>query len=838
MKRVNVFLLLFFLVSVNVLMAQRGPAAGGELSGSVTGLIVDKQTGQPLEYANVTIHRIKEKDTVLVNGSITDAKGNFTINDLSVGKYIVKVGYVGYNTLVLPEFSIAPKIRKLNLGTINIDPSAENLKEATVTFAKKTEEFKLDRKVVNVEGNLASVGGTAVDVLQNIPSVTVDQDGGVSLRGNDNITILIDGRPSSITGANLDQIPSSSIETIELITNPSAKYNPEGTAGIINIKLKKKVATGLNGMVQLNTATANANNGSKTYNGSLNLNYSVGKFNFFGSYDPRYDNRVGYGNMKRIAYGTMDTTLHEKNTTLLKENFDQSRERVSNNFRLGTDIYFNKQNQLTLSWFSANNNRIRTRSGLAIDSSFLNQKIDKAYSISNPDHENSVSNDFNLNYRKTFDRKDEELTVDLIQNFDHETSYANNEQINFNPLTLIDTLSLNKYRTNTNEKDRTTTLQANYVYPFGNEGKIETGWQSIVKQMDNDYQYDSLSAGTYIKDMNKSNHFVYDQQVHAFYTTVGTMFNNFSFLAGIRLEETFTRSEVKLDTVAYKRNYLDYFPSLHLSQKFGNGNQMQISYSRRINRPGGWALNPFIDRTDPQNYRQGNPYLKPEYVNSFETGYSKDWKTTTLNASVFYRQTTDVISRINRLNPDTKIATMTFENLGKGTSYGVEIIGEQSITPWWHINVNWSYFYNEIKGKASDSDSSTYTNHNYTWTARAMSNMMLPGRFNIQATGNYRGEMVTPQGRMEPMYFMDIAAKKEFLKGKLSLTARVSDVFNTQKFRMKISDVNYYSENMGKFSSRMFYVGLIYKINQGVKQKQKKTIDDNNGGGENQGVDF
>lgn len=783
-----------------------GPPTGGVIKGEIE----DSITGDPVEYANVILYRAK--DSSMYTGTITNEKGQFSLTKIPFGKYYMMISFIGYDNHMIKNVFLKPPDTEVNLGVIKLAPSTNNLNTVNITGEKKLMEFKLDKKVINVDKIITSTGGTAIDVLQNVPSVTVDYDGAVSLRGNSNITILIDGRPSSVTGTKLEQIPASSIESIELITNPSAKYNPEGMSGIINIKLKKKKAFGLNGLVSANVGT-----GDK-YNGSINLNYNFNKVNLFGSFDTRYNRRMGWGEMYQ------STTINDT-TFLLVDNAEDHRKGNSNNFKLGADFFLNPKNTITLSCLYRKDNG----KDLDITKSYnydFNQILRDQYFSEAIEKENSKDIDYTLNYKKTFDTKGKEFTTDIIINtseYSEGSDLSNYYYLeNYFPFENVIPIS---QRQNTNGKNYNTTLKTNYIYPFGKEAKLETGFEGIIRNTDDDFTLDNYNhtASLWISDTNQSNHFVYNEQIYAVYGIFSKEYKKWSFQIGTRLEQAFTKAEQKTVLETNVKQYFSVFPTIHTTYKLKENQDLQLSYSRRINRPRMHDLNPFVDYSNPNVIRYGNPNLKPEYINSYEIGHSIFWKKTSINSSLFYRQINDVIKRYGFVDSN-RITHMTSENLSSGKSYGIEIVAEQTIVKWWRVNANFSYFRTIIEG---DKENTSLTNDNYSWTSKLNSNMMLPKGIMFQLSGFYRGPMVTAQGEMAAMYSADIALKKDFLKDKLSVSFRLSDVFKTQQFKMTASGDNFSLEHTRKRDSRVAYIGISYKINQGLKNK-KRPVENNN----------
>ncbi|MBI5219939.1 MAG: TonB-dependent receptor [Bacteroidia bacterium] len=788
--------------------------------GTVYGTVTDAEGTHPVEYANIVLYRAK--DSTMINGTITDRKGKFTLKNIAAGKFYIVVKFIGFKTQILPSFLITPKESTVNTGSIKLDVDTKSIGEVTVTSEKKLIEYNFDKKVVNVEKNITTAGGTAVDVMQNIPSVTVDADGVVSLRGSTNVTVLIDGRPSSLTGAKLEQIPASSIENIEIITNPSAKFSPDGMSGIINIKLKKKISKGLNGLATLGYGTW------EKYSGSVNLNYSMEKLNIFGSYDARSDLRGGYG--KSDASQTFNYQ-----TTYINQYADNSRTRLSNNFKIGADYAFNPTITMTLTGLFNMDQSKRTED--LYYSEFNTQHVlDKYYTQKGVEAEDDKSYEVSFNYKKNYAKKDQAFTADIM--FTNSLSNESNDMtpqpytLNLlpdysSPLTRQNETTLNNYKMGN--------VQLNYNHPIDSLSKFEAGYQGIIRNMDDDYHYDSLlySTNDWLSTFNTKDHFIYTEQVHAIYGTYGNTIKKFQIQVGLRLEQALRKSEQRTQNITYSDGYFSPFPTVHISRKVGKINEFMLSYSRRINRPDPHSLDPFVDRTRPGMISYGNPKLKPEYVNSYEIGHALELKKTSVYSTIFYRQIDDVIKRYTFLDTITGIKNMTQLNMAKGISYGVEFILDREIFKWWRVNANFSYFYTKIDGTNVDN---SLTNDNISWTAKLSTNATLKKGFNIQLTGNYRAPMVTPQGAMTATYNVDIALKKDLFNEQAAVSLRVSDIFNTQKFETSNSGAGFSAHFIRKRESRVAFLTFTYKINGGIKQRQKKiqrdseiNIDDGGG---------
>lgn len=795
------------------LFGQNRPAGGGSgrmpaaRVGVLAGTVTDAQTGVSLEYVNIALYR--KRDSSLVDGSITDAKGAFRIEKLPPGKFYAKLHFIGYPVRVIDSVFIRPDKPEVNLGTIKMHLSAAALSGVEITEKRSNLEFNLDKKVINVEQNIANSGGTAVDIMRTIPAVQVDIDGNVSMRGSSNVTILVDGRPSAIVS--LDELPANMIERVELVTNPSARYDPEGTSGLINIVLKKQKTPGINGQV-----SANAGTGDK-YMGSVNLNFRKNRFNIFTAYDFRKFSHNGTNFSQR-------TTTTNDTASILTQSGDNKRSGYFHNVRLGTDFFINPKNTLSLTTL------VNWRNFSGIDSSSnLTERLSKSTYFDRTSESESKSKgaEATLSYKKTFDNRIQELTADVFY------SYSENDNESFieqyyppaaNPAAWSDyqqTLS-NTYR-------NALTAQSDYVHPLGS-GRLETGYKLSLSRNDMNYKYfktDNPTAG-WIIDQNKTNHYVYEEMLNSVYGIYSNMIGEkFTYQAGLRIEQANTQSNQITQDSLYDKSYFSLFPSLHLKYEAWKDHSFQISYSRRVNRPGPRVLNPFIDYSDPLNLSAGNPALNPEYINALELGYYAQIGKTTLNTNLFYRHTDDVIARIMTVKNDTSFTT--YRNQDKAYAYGAELIVTQQILKWWRVNANWSYFRTKFEG----ADLSSETKENDSWTFRTNSMMQIPKWFDVQVSFEYNAPVVyTPsisgfrggggtQGKREEQYSVDMGIKRDFFKGKGSLNIRIRDIFDSEVMKTTSYGENFISFQERKRDSRMVFVGFTYRFND-FKRRQER----------------
>jgi outer membrane receptor protein involved in Fe transport len=649
--------------------------------------------------------------------------------------------------------------------------------------------------------------------MQNIPSVSVDADGNVSLRGSDNITILVDGKPTGLaeisSGDLLQQIPASSIESVEIITNPSVRYDPEGTSGIINIVLKKRSLQGMNGMVSFTAGTGDR------YNTSVNLNYRKDKFNVFAG----YDNRLGRFNSTGV---TERNTFNSEVSTLLLQNQTMVNKRNMHNLNSGIDYMLNDFNTLSfnfqmrrMSFGNEGDNRSYT-----FDQDFDTLRNFNRFSES---ERNIRSNNYTISYKRTFPVKGKELTADFIVNDNKMSGLQDIVQAEFNSGFNPSQPSLQQ--SSSNNTNMMYVAQANFATPFGNGSRIETGFKSTIKNLTmrndlSDYNYDSIR---WILNSSGINNFDYFEQIHAVYGIYSSTYKKLKYQAGLRAEQLISESEIIQANDKFDLSYLSLFPSVHVVYELTKTQQMSVSYSRRIRRPDNRQLNPYVDYSDSLNIRYGNPKLQPEFVNSYELGWSNFWGKNSVNATLFYRQTIGVINHITRLEAEGVTST-TYENLNNGKSYGVELIGNREFAKWMKSNLNVSFFRSEIDGSESLGIEGS---ESYEWMAKLNLNFPIRKDLNLSIAGNYNSPRVMAQGKMEEVYFADVAVRYDFMKNKASLSFRVSDVFDSRRFVGETWGEGFNIKTDRKRDSRVAYLGFSYRINNYNRQRERDRNNQN-----------
>ncbi len=785
-------------------------------TGKISGKIVDAQTNETIPYASAVLTDRKTKARVRIVQS--DLDGNFTIPNLANGVYTFKASYVGYQTMVRDSISITGALKSIHLGTIKMKTGKGNiLNEVTVTAQKPTMQLGIDKKVFSVDQSVVSEGGSATDVLQNVPSVQTDMDGGVSLRGS-NARVLIDGKQSLIGGGDVAQIlasiPASSIETIEVITNPSSKYDAEGQTGIINIVLKKNKKLGLNGNVAL--TAGNRDN----YNASTNLAFQNKNINLYANYSYRYGNRPGEG-FNNTSYRNEINGIGYVGQTNNSNELEKG-----HNLKLGLDYNLTDKSTVSLSGGFNSRNSLEDENININEFSKSNSPINLSSRINTRDRK-GTNYDLGLDFLQKFKKKGEELSFnasyatgnnDTYQLFDTDRYFENG-----GPISSL----YFQQRTNRPSDNKNYNIQLDYTLPLTQSSRIETGYRSQFRTSNSSTVADSLINNVYEFSRTLSNDFNSDDYVHAVYLNYQNQIKNFGYQIGLRAEDAALETEMG----AYDANrnisytpgrvaYTRLYPSVFLTQKLKNEQQLQLSYSRRVNRPRGWDTNPFLDVSDPINYRQGNVNLMPEDVHAFEFSYSRFFKKFSLVSSVYYRQTNDVIQRI-RYELDGGINLTIPQNLTSAKNSGIELIGKFDVSKKWNLTSNFNLYHRKIEGVAqfgtSDVDGLTYN-------ANITNNITLPYNITLQLRADYRSNEVTAQGTFKAMYGFDAGAKMDLMNKKASLSFNMRNLFNTRKFQMEFENNNSSIDFSRMRAGNMGSLTFSYRFGKTDFSQKKKKV--------------
>lgn len=776
----------FFIILSTISFAQDPEISPG--NGRVYGVVRDTQTSTPVEFATVVI--IRESDSSIVSGGITDVEGKFTVESLPMERLLAKVSFVGYDEFVTEPFAPSAIGHEINLGVIRITPTATVLGDITVVGEKDDYVSNIDKKIYDVSKNLSNVGGSATDILGNIPSVTVDIDGNVSLRGSDNVTIFIDGKPSSLTGDTqtiLQSLPSSVIERIEIVTNPSAKYEASGVAGIINIVTKKDRMSGTNGNVQLGAGTRDK------YNASVGINKRTGKYNVFANYAYRRNDRFIRGYSNNIF---LDSAYNTINSGRDLDQFHSG--------KAGVDLFLNDLNTLSISGAVMYRTEYEPQ---RISYEFFNRNdiVDSAFSRLNVNREANPTYEATIDYRKQFQNSKRELIItgnySITDRGSFET-YSNSAIHSFLPYQLNDNDAVFE----------NSVIQADYVHPVEKKGTWESGFRITTRKNDTDQKIQLLddSNEEYLPALTGGNHFIYDEKIFGAYLLyTGRLSEKFEFNAGLRGEQTVIDGNAVTTSEQFNREYFSLFPSGSLKYMFTPTQELQLTYSRRINRPNNWRLNPIINYADSLNLRSGNPYLNPEYINSVDLSYSRFWDKFTLTNSLFYRYTTDNISFYTTVDEETKAQFTRPINFSSSQNMGLEVVARYQLGK--GSNLMWSFnaFRNVIN---ADNVESNLQRDAISWNTRLTGNIKVAKATFVQVTGFYMAPNYFPQGSFQGWNALDLGIRQEVLKGKGSLTLSVSDVFNTRKWKNTRELEGLYAVSQHQRESRIGTLTFSYRF--------------------------
>lgn len=819
LKSIITFLLC---VSTTLLFAQdKGPAVPTvevEQRSKIVGKVVGADAGEALEFAAVSL--FSKKDSALVTGGVTNEKGEFAL-DAEPGAYYAMVEFISFKPYLIEDIVLAQGQRKLDLGTITLKSDATVLAQVEVRAEKSTMQMSLDKRVFNVGKDLANRGNSVSELLDNVPSVSVDIDGNVSLRGRENVRILINGKPSGLIGngdANgLRNLPANMIEKIEVITNPSARYDAAGMTGIINIVLRKENKAGLNGSFDVNVGNPD-NHGT-----AINMNYRQSKLNLFANVGVRYRRSPGDRNLYQEFYRN-DTTF------ILRESGDRIRGGWSNTYRFGMDYSFTPKSVLTgaFSLRQSNEDNFST----------LNYE-DFLFNLDNPtritrrtddEREKETDLQYSLTYKKTTDKKGEEFNVEFQyeENSELETSdfleqYFLADQSASGAADLLQ-------RSSNDEAVKQYLFQVDYVYPIGKEGKFEAGYRGTLRHINNDYLVEEFNDVTWQRLEGLSNDFIYDEGIHGLYVSVGNKINKFSYLVGLRGEYSDVRTELVNTEEVNDRNYFNLFPTAHITYDLPGQNAIQLSYSRRINRPRFRSLNPFFSYSNPRNFRGGNPNLDPEFTDSYELGHIKYWEKASLSSSIYYRYSTGVIERIRTIDNVGNTYTIP-QNLATENAYGLEVTYSMSPYKWWRLNGDLNFYRSLTNG---DNVGSNLSADNLSWFGRVTSMMTIKKKLDIQLRFNYRAPRTTTQGTQKSMSNVDLAFSQDIMKNKATVTFSINDVFNTQLRRYTTFGDDFYSDGQYRWRRRQLLLSFNYRLNQKKKRGggRQRGGDSGGGGGE------
>ena len=785
--------------------------------GKITGVVLDENTDNPMEFANIAVYN--QKDSSLVTGGITNETGQFEIGNINYGEYYLEVNFIGFNSTDVADIVLTRDNKVQDVGEVTLNSSAVSIGEVSVVADKAQVEYKLDKKVVNVSQVISAIGGTAVEVLENTPSVQVDIDGNVSLRGSSNFTVLIDGRPSVLTGSDaLQQIPASAIESIEIITNPSAKYEPDGTTGIINLVMKKNALNGLSGIFNASVGTRDK------YRGDFTLSYRTEKFNVTAGADFR-DERGKGGSYSRsetysgdtISYLNMDGTRWDK--------------RKGHNFKGGVEWFASDNTTFGIQGRVGNRERYNTGGGRT--HAYTNFGGPEDFSIT--EETSTRTNDYystTLNFQHKFNGEGHQ--IDAMAYYSDETGDDNEVEgeiwsdLNFeydenNPVYV------ERVSTVEGEDESEFRFQVDYVYPFSEDGRLEAGMMSRIEDEKEslDFRDYDQNSDQWVPNEQFSSSTDFRRDIHAVYTTYTNKIGGLSYMAGLRGELTLRKIDNTNAQAVSELNRFDLFPTVHISYPIGENNEFMSSFSRRINRPGGWDLDPTPNYFNRYTIRFGNADLKPEYTNSYELGYMRRFGRSYLSLDAFHRVTNNKIDRYSVLGDDGVYSLYT-DNFDKDYATGLELTGNVNFAKWLIVNASTSMYRYRITGTLEGASvDRTSTN----WTGRVNTTFRFSDNSRMQIQGFFRGPSVSAQGDRDAIIFTNVSYRQDFMKKKLTATVSVRDPFGTARFEGESYGDNFKRWFRWEREPRVVMLTLSYKLNNFKEDR-------NNGGEGGGGMDM
>lgn len=790
---------LYFLSTVIFsLQAQPYSSASAEtiiVSGTIKGKVIEATSNTPVEYATVTLY--SAEDSTLIDGVITNTAGLFEFKSVAVGEYNIIVRFMGFRKVFIAGIQISDKNMVSDVGIVSLRADVTNLNEVEVVGQAPLVEYKIDRKVVNVDQQLQAQGGTAVDVLERIPSIKTDLDGNVELRGSSSFTVLIDGKPSILSGSDaLNQIPASTIDKIEIITNPSAKYDPDGTAGIINIITKKNSLKGLSGIVNLSAGT------SPDYSGSVMLNYRTKKTSLSLGADYGDRERTGYRNSYRESYLS--------DTSYLQTNNESNMTRKSISVKAGIDYSLSDKN--TIAAEASYRLFNMSRGGQTRNKNWSSLDVNRLYFLTDDmDESEHPSLQFTLRDIQKFKKEGSELTLQLTYNQGDDTGEQLTQQYYTDETWKEMGDFIYDYRQNTTEAEKEWRGDIDFEHLLTEKSKIEAGFQLRMDRTDEDYRYydhDSAS-GTWIEDTFQSNLYEFSHDIYALYATYATEFKSLGLKAGLRGEYT----NRNLSQITGQENYpyekFDLYPSLYLTYYLPYNQQMQLSYSKRVNRPRGHMLNPYVLFSDAFNSFSGNPALEPEFSHNMELNYQKYFGYSFLTLESYYRLTNNKMTRVQELN-DEGVMLMTMKNIDNDRSLGVEMSGNIQVNSWFTINPEAS-IYDYKLNQTSDSNNLSKRSTNWDASVEFAANLKTGTRFRLN--GSYDSPTVTVDGTRQGTFYVGVSARQDFFSNKLSLTLNVRDVLDSRRMKSTSEGYNYYSTSENWRKAPVFSISLSYKWN-------------------------
>ena len=770
----------------------------------ISGNVYDRNRQEPLEYANIVVY--KQSDSTQVTGTVSNIDGDFRIERIRPGLYYVKVRYIGYIARYISDVRVTPR-QPVDLGRIQLEEAYIDMEAVAVEGEKAAMTYLIDKKVINVGQQQTVISGNAADVLENVPSVSVDIEGNVSLRGSTNFTVLLDGRPTILEPSELlQQIPASTIESIEIITNPSAKYDPEGTAGIINIILAKNKRSGRSGVINLNGGF----NGK--YGTDVLLQYRTRK----------YQATVGVDYNRRYFTGTTRTeneTYRAGQTSFINSSGNTLRGRKSLGLR--GELAWSLSPNDVLSVGGRYGDRTAERDSDLNYDQWAEPDLQHALYASDSDHERSGNSySANLSLQHKFARKGHELYIDTY------FSSRNSDEFSLNARYDEDgniTSGRRSLETGPSSRFR---AKLDYTLPFHGETKLEAGYQAEVRSSTDDtglLEYD-MSLGEYVRMDQFNNSTEYERTVHSLYAIYAGELKKLNYQAGLRGEYTNRTVAFSGAPSEFKIDRWDYFPTVHVSYNLPAAQQLMASYTRRIRRPRGWFLEPFETWTDAFNVRTGNPALKPSYIDSYELGYQRPLGSSLFSTELYHRVNHNKMERVRSVYADN-VTLHTTANVGTDYSTGVELMLNLDVNKVWNVNLMGNIYDYRVEGSFNGI---SFDRSDFSWTSRLNNAFKLGGSTSMQFNGHYRSPQVSSQGRWEGFFSADVSLRHQFFAKGLTATLQVRDVFSTSKYEQTFRGADFYSYQYAERESQIVMLNLRYNFNR--HEPERRRAERPNGG--------
>lgn len=769
-------------------------------TGMVLGKVFDGRTRQPVSDASVSIKDSTQKVIMLV---ITDDKGKFQMEKVPIGSYTAEITYVGYAT-ILKTISITGTIPRLNLGTLYFNDDTARLGEVIVTAEKSDVSLKMDKKVYTVGKDILAQSGSVNDILNNIPAVAVDPGGIVRLRGNTNVNVLVNGRRSGLTLSNaLEQIPSENVERIEVITTPSARYEAAGSAGIINIVLKKNKKAGFSGQLRLVSGVPN------DYQAHASLNYKSNKLNLFTTIGGRYTDYVG-------LYTTKQATTDNGTTLRLNSHRDEDRHDDGRLIYIGGDYFINKKNTVTAAFFK---NATTDKDGTSITYNYGDENhYDSTIVRNGTSKEKRSYNQFESNYTRIFDKEGKKFTIDMQYDFwDSDKNWnLSTQKISPSPVNRF------PIRTVSVGSSKDLILQSDFVNPVNDRSTLEFGVKMERRSVVSNFTAEEMDGNGWKIFGNINNELEYKEQIAGAYSQFSNTIKKFTYLLGLRYEFTKINIEDLKGSFNNEKDYHRVFPTVNLSYAPGKQTTWQLNYSKRITRPSLYSLYPFNELTDFNSQFAGNPDLNPAYTDAFELGLLQRWNKLSLNPSVYSHFTTDVIRYYTYRNNEQIFITTPF-NLYRENRFGFELTATYDPLKWLQFNAQYNFYGFKQEGGFKGQDLGFTSN---TWSSRLSTRLKLPYKFSVQVRTNIAGAESDAQSRTKSYYSVDFGINKILFKDKATIVIDGTNIFNTRTVRYRITGTNFIQDQTSNFNAARYRFSFIYRLNK--KDNQVRSQKDSN----------